>query len=284
MEIRIEESECSLSDREQLVNNEVAEDSVNISVASSDENLEGPESTTTVTYRGKRKYIAPDIFEDVVPIKIKALPQDINISVYIVQLSKDRTLKNCKGGRPWGNIQSSRLKLFTAGPRLLMNCRGSYRCHNVHCKNLLDFGVSRKDFVTKNDLIVCMICGIEAIYVPCESRLIREQDLKKETVTCKHYGSHTCPSNNIQQIDCSVIKEIAKGLPKLTREGFIRQKIQNCLEEKSYKSAVGTARILKNTNSIDNIKKRVKKMRRPDGHSFEAIRIIQESFNKEDIA
>ena len=99
MEIRIEDSECSLSDSEQLVNNEVAEDSANISLTSSDENLESPQSTTAVTYRGKRKYIAPDTFEDVVPIKIKALPQDINdISVYIVPLSKDRTLKNCKGG------------------------------------------------------------------------------------------------------------------------------------------------------------------------------------------
>ena len=133
MEIRIEDSECSLSDSELLVNNEVAEDSANISVTSSDENLESPESTTTVTYRGKRKYIAPDIFEDVVPIKIKALPQDINdISIYIVPLSKDRTLKNCKGGRPWGIIQNSRLKSFTVGPRLLMNCRGSHRCYNVH--------------------------------------------------------------------------------------------------------------------------------------------------------
>ena len=49
MEIRIEDSECSLSDSEQLVNNEVAEDSTNISVTTSDENLESPESTTTVT-------------------------------------------------------------------------------------------------------------------------------------------------------------------------------------------------------------------------------------------
>ena len=195
MEIRIEDSECSLSDSELLVNNEVAEDSANISVTSSDENLESPESTTTVTYRGKRKYIAPDIFEDVIPIKIKALPQDINdISIYIVPLSKDRTLKNCKGGRPWGIIHNSRLKSLTAGPRLLMNCRGSHRCYNVHCKNLLDFGVNRKDFITKNDQIVCMICGIEATYVPCEARLIPEQNLKKEIVTWKHYGSHTCPS------------------------------------------------------------------------------------------
>ena len=238
----------------------VAEDSASISVTSSDENLESPESTTTVTYRGKRKYIAPDIFEDVVPIKIKALPRDINdISVYIVPLSKDRTLKTYKGGRPWSNIQSSRLKSFAAGPRLLMNCRRSYRCHNIHCKNLLDFGVNRKDFITKNDQIVCMICGIAATYVPCEARLILEQELKKEIVTCKHYGSHTCPSKNKQQIDCSEIKEIAKGFPKLTREGFIRQKIQNCLEEKSYKSAVGTTRTLTNTKSIDNIKKGIKK-------------------------
>ena len=63
----------------------------------------------------------------------------------------------------------------------------------------------------------------------------------------------------IQQIDCSEMKEIAKGYPKLTREGFIRQKIQNCLEEKSYKSAVETTRTLTNTKSIDNIKKRIKK-------------------------
>ena len=39
MEIRIEDSECSLSDSEQLINAEEAENSVNILVTSSDENL-----------------------------------------------------------------------------------------------------------------------------------------------------------------------------------------------------------------------------------------------------
>ena len=57
MEIRIEGSECSLSNSEELVNNEEADNSVNISVTSSDENLESPESTTTLTYRGNRKEI-----------------------------------------------------------------------------------------------------------------------------------------------------------------------------------------------------------------------------------
>ena len=151
------------------------------------------------------------------------------------------------------------MKSFTVGPRLLMKRRGSYRCLNTHCKKLLDFGVNQKDFIIKNDQINCMICGIEAIYVPCEARLILEQDLNKEIVTYKHYGSHTCSSKNIQQIDCSEIKEVAKGFPKLTRGGFIQQKIQNCLEEKFYKSGVETARTLTNTKSIDNIKKRVKK-------------------------
>ena len=95
LEIRIEDSECSLSASEELINTEEAENNVNISVTSSNENLESPESTTTVIYRGKRKYSARDIFEDVVLRKIKALPQVINhISVYIVLLSKDRTLKN----------------------------------------------------------------------------------------------------------------------------------------------------------------------------------------------
>ena len=44
MEIRIEDSECSLSDSEELIN---AENSVNISVTSSDENQGSTESTTT---------------------------------------------------------------------------------------------------------------------------------------------------------------------------------------------------------------------------------------------
>ena len=66
-----------------------------------------------------------------------------------------------------------------------------------------------------------MICGVEAIYVTSEARMILEQGLKKEIVTCKHNGSHTCTSKNIQQIDCSEIKEVAKGSPKLTRKGFI---------------------------------------------------------------
>ena len=98
MEIRIEDNGCFLSDSEELINNEETENSVNFSVTSPDENLESSDSTTTVTYRAKRKYISPDIFEDLFPIKIKALPQNINDnSVYIVPLSKGRTLKNCKG-------------------------------------------------------------------------------------------------------------------------------------------------------------------------------------------
>ena len=192
MEIKIEDCECSSSDNEEFTRTEEAENCVSIS-ATSFENLESLEYTTNVNYRGKRKYMAPDIVEDEVPIKIKALPQDINdISIYIVPLSKDNPLSasptkwsntikqfvgklpinclsvwpfcgfvswwvySCKKGRPWSNIQSSKLKSFTAGPRLLMNCRGIYRCHSVHCKNVLDFGVNRKDFITKNDQVVYM--------------------------------------------------------------------------------------------------------------------------------
>ena len=192
MEIRIEDSECSSSDNEEFTRSEEAENCVNISVTSF-ENLESLEYATTVNYRGKRKYMAPDNFEDVVPIKIKALPQDLNdISISIVPLSKDNPLSasprkwsntikqfvgklpincltvwpfcgfvswrvnNCKRGRPWNNIQGSKLKSFTAGPRLRMNCLGSHRCHSVHCKNVLDFGVNWKVFITKNDQVVYM--------------------------------------------------------------------------------------------------------------------------------
>ena len=61
MEIRIEDSECSLSDNEEFTRTEEAENCVNIFVTSF-ENLESLEYTTTVNYRGKKEIHGPRYF------------------------------------------------------------------------------------------------------------------------------------------------------------------------------------------------------------------------------
>lgn len=40
--------------------------------------------------------------------------------------------------------------------------------------NFFKFGVNQKDITSKNDKIICVICGIEAIFAPCEASLVLE--------------------------------------------------------------------------------------------------------------
>ena len=62
LEIRIEDSECSLSNSEELINTQEAENNVNISVTSSDENLESPESTNNCNLSRKKEIYCPRYF------------------------------------------------------------------------------------------------------------------------------------------------------------------------------------------------------------------------------
>ena len=174
--------------------NSEIEDEETLSLCSSIESDDAIGNIEPVTYCGKRKYIRPDVFDNVEPVEADAVPGNIDgIVVYIVPLKRDGNLANCKGLRPWGHAQSSTSKSFRDGPRLLHNCRGSYRCTNLRCKNLCDFGVNRKEFTVKDEYTVCYICGVEAVFIPCDARIILEENLQKNIVTCKHHGTHTCP-------------------------------------------------------------------------------------------
>ena len=126
---------------------------------------------------------------------------------------------------------------------------------------------------------MCALCLNKAAFIPCAGRLTLEKDLENKVITCKHHGDHSCPLEIKGR--SSDIEKTAREFPRVTREGMVRQKIQEQLGT-SYANAVSTARNLTDKKFIDNIRQREKSKRRPDGHCFEAVKILKESYDKED--
>ena len=54
------------------------------------------------------------------------------------------------------------------------------------------------------------------------------------------------------------------------------------LEQSSFSTAVTTAKNYTDKTCTDNIKRREKTKRRPDGHCFKAAKILKTTFEKED--
>ncbi|XP_066936070.1 uncharacterized protein [Clytia hemisphaerica] len=239
------------------------------------------EEIPAVQYIGKRKYIKETVFDNIQKERRSCVPADVDGTVqYVVPLRKG-SLSNCKGKRPWGHCQTSKTKSFTEGPRLLFNCRGSYCCKNTTCSNVNDFGVNRKDFEQNtSDIVVCTICDNEAAFIPCEARLILEQDLGKKEVTCKHHGEHTCPKEILGRKED--INQLAEQFPRVTREALIRQQVQNYIEKGSYSDAVAEARNFTDVRYVDNLRRKSKASRRPEGHSFKAVEVLKRNFEKDD--
>ena len=91
-----------------VAENSEIEDEETLSLCSSIESDDAIGNIEPVTYCGKRKYIRPDVFDNVEPVEADAVPGNIDgIVVYIVPLKRDGNLANCKGLRPWGHAQSS---------------------------------------------------------------------------------------------------------------------------------------------------------------------------------
>ena len=122
---------------------------------------------------------------------MEGVPDDID-DICVYEVHQKAGLSNCKGKRPWCKAQSSKSSAFTKGPRLIMNCRGSYICVNKNCSNIPDIGVNRSDFIMENDIPVCCICSHVAELLKCEGRFIIEKDLQRMKNMVKHFGIHPC--------------------------------------------------------------------------------------------
>ena len=233
-----------------------------------------------ISFRGHRKYINPNVFADLEPEKRSAVPIDIDgVCIFTVPMLKNGSLDNCKGGRPWGRAISSNLSGKKKGQRLLFNCKGSYICSDANCPSVADFGLNRTDFEERNGEAVCDICGSVARYIRCDARLITEREFERNTVIVKHYGCHTCRTMKRGRMDKNDIKLIFDSFPKATREGLIRQKVQQHIETGDIERAKESAKQLTDTKFIDNVKQKSKQSRRPDGHSFQAVKIQKEKFD-----
>ena len=124
-----------------------------------------------------------------------------------------------------------------------------------------------------------MLCGDQAAFIPCAGRLILEKDTIAKKITCKHYGMHSCLLERKGRNKNA--EEIARSFLLVTRESFIRQKVQQELEEHSFRDAVETAKSLTDKTFIDNIRRKEKSRRRPDGHCFETVKLLQKTYEQE---
>ena len=75
---------------------------------------------------------------------------------------------------------------------------------------------------------------------------------------------------------------MTEKFPRVTREALIRQQVQNSIERGSYSEAVTEARNFTDVRYIDNLRRKSKASRRPDGHSFKAVEVLQNNFEKDD--
>ena len=154
----------------------------------------------------------------------------------------------------------------------------SYCCKNSKCLNISDFGGNRVEFQKKDGQTICSLRGDQAVFKPCTGRLILEKDTIVRKIICKHYGTRSCLSKGKGRSKDA--EDIARSFPRVTRESFIRQKVQQELEENSFRDAVETAKSLTDKTFKDSVKRKEKSRKRPDRHCFEAVKLIQKHMRK----
>ena len=135
----------------------------------------------------------------------------------------------------------------------------------------------------QNGVTICSICNVEAKYVACEARLYIEKNLKKKTNTVKHYGSHTCLLRKKRRPDRKEIEDLINVVTGVTRETIIKLGVKRKLEEGGVQTAVNAARRFTDTKFIDNLVTKKKKMLRPHGHNFAAVKALKEAWDSEDM-
>ena len=136
------------------------------------------------------------------------------------------------------------------------------------------------NFKKKYDQTICSLRGDQAAFIPCRGRFILEKDTNVKKITCKHYGTHSCLLERKGRNKDA--EDIARSFPWATRESFIRQKVQQELEENFFRDAVETAKSLTDKTFVDNVRRKEKSRRRRDDHCFEAIKLLQKTYEQED--
>ena len=70
--------------------------------------------------------------------------------------------------------------------------------------------------------------------------------------------------------------------PKLSRESLIRQSVGSCIETGDIGGALNEALKYTDIRYIDNIKSSAKKLKRPDGKSFQAAHMLKQKYDIQD--
>ena len=124
----------------------------NLSIAIIDSDNYSDENTILVQIVRNNSYIRETIFDNVEK-------KVIDDTFFCIAPLKKGTLNYCKRKRPWAHAQSSKIKNFLSGPRLLSNSRvlSNYCYKKTICKNIIDFVVICCDFVCLNDRTILIL-------------------------------------------------------------------------------------------------------------------------------
>ena len=122
------------------------------------------------------------------------------------------------------------------------------------------------------------MCGDQAAFIPSTRRVILEKDTIAKKIICKHYDTHSCLLERKGRNKDA--EDIARSSPRVTTESFIRQKVQQELDDIPFRDAVETTKSLTDKTFIDNVRIKEKSRRRPDGHCFEAVNYFKKLMSK----
>ena len=78
-----------------------------------------------------------------------------------------------------------------------------------------------------------------------------------------------------------MLKKLQDNL-KLSQESLIRQSFRRYVETGDISGALNQALKYTDTRYVDNIKSSVKKLKRPDGHSFQAVYMLKRKYDIQD--
>ena len=243
------------------------------------------DTKTKIHYSAGRRYLHHDIWKGMPAEKVDQIPYDIDgLQKYRLKFDINKRMESSHDGRKWKRYVPSKRRGHK-GIRRLANCSGSYRCDNVHCDFLEEYGhPNRHHFKLKDDGAKCDHCGSDGVFVKCNARKIWEFDDTRKLVTVYHYGDHSClpaPKRNTETN--KVVTDMFKKNPKLKpSQVSVNCVVEAISDDKNWDEIDAVTENVADERNHRNLKKKATREMNPHGHSFEAVGILKKKTDERD--
>lgn len=241
-----------------------------------------PDTAFTSGHKQKSRAPSPTPIEISEPITVMKVPFDIDGNiVYRLPYNTKEKMKSSLDGRPWKTWVTSSRKGF-AGVRRRANCKGSYKCYNIHCSYNKQYNiVNRTQFEKEGEETVCKCCGVRAIHIDCPAVKVWEFPSNSHLVTIMHAGNHTCVA--IPRQDSSKLETVFNENPDLRpRQAACKLAVNAIKAGKSWEEVIKITDTFINTNKVRNVKQKVRKSMHPSGVNFEAVGQLKSKVDDQD--